>query len=259
MALQLVEEFATELAGVDSGSELAGSLDRIADALGFDHFALALEARTGEDLDPSGVLLHDYPEEWAKVYVTFDLAGRDPVRRACDKSFVGFAWESIGKLVPLTRGDRQMLAVGRECGIGDGYTVPRHLPGLARGSCTFVVRLERQLPRKMLCVAEAIGALALACALRLSAMVRPAPAPRLSDRQRECLLWVARGKTAAETAMILGISPETVVQHLKMARERYEVHCSQSLVLSALFDGLIGFGDVFCWRDDHRSGRHRIV
>jgi DNA-binding CsgD family transcriptional regulator len=259
MALQLVEEFAAELGGIGSDCELARSLDRAAGALGFDHYALALEARTGEDIEPPGVLLHDYPEEWARVYVTFGLAGRDPVRRACDKSFVGFAWESIGKLVPLTRGDRQMLAVGRECGIADGYTVPRHLPGLARGSCTFVVQPDNQLPEKMLCIAEAVGALALACALRLSGMVRSASGPRLSDRQRECLLWVARGKTAAETAIILGISPETVVQHLKMARERYDVHCSQSLVLSALFDGLIGFGDVFCLRDNHRSDCRRIV
>lgn len=259
MPLQLVEKFAAEVSGVNCGSELERSLDRVTDSLGFDHFALALEARTGEGAEPAGVLLHDYPEEWARVYVTFGLAGQDPVRRACDKSFVGFAWKSIDKLVPLTRGDRQMLAVGRECGIADGYTVPRHLPGLARGSCTFVVGPDNQLPRRMLCAAETIGALALACALELSGMVRPAPGPKLSDRQRECLLWVARGKTAAETATILGISPETVVQHLKLARERYEVHCSQSLVLSALFDGLIGFGDVFCWRDDQRSGRRAIA
>ncbi|WP_198045944.1 helix-turn-helix transcriptional regulator, partial [Novosphingobium aquimarinum] len=73
--------------------------------------------------------------------------------------------------------------------------------------------------------------------------------PSLTDRQRECLLWVARGKTAAETAMILEISTETVIQHLKMARERYQVHCKQSLVVAALFDGLIGFADIIRWRD----------
>ena len=84
-------------------------------------------------------------------------------------------------------------------------------------------------------------------------MSRPVALPRLSDRQRECLLWVARGKTAAETAIILGISTETVIQHLKMARERYEVHCSQSLILAAMFDGLIGFGDVFKWQEYFRG------
>jgi hypothetical protein len=34
-----------------------------------------------------------------------------------------------------------------------------------------------------------------------------------------------------------------------MARERYQVHCKQSLVVAALFDGLIGFADIIRWRD----------
>lgn len=250
MYLNLVEECAEELREIETEGELLDSLGRASRRLGFDHFALTLEARTSADNSPE-ILLHDYPDEWAKVYINFDLAGRDPVRRACDKSFAGFAWETIAKLIPMTRGDRQMLAVGKECGIGDGYTVPRHLPGMARGSCSFVVRPQRSLPGPGLMVAEIVGALALTCALKTSGLARSTTSPKLSDRQRECLLWSARGKTASETAAILGISMETVVQHLKMARERYDVHCRQSLILSALFDGLIGFGDVFRWH--HRG------
>ncbi|MBU2605200.1 MAG: autoinducer binding domain-containing protein [Alphaproteobacteria bacterium] len=246
MSLDIAEGFAEELLGVETDSGLKETLKRVCGRLGFDHFALTFETRTGADTSPE-VLLHDYPAEWAKVYITFDLAGKDPVRRACDKSLTGFTWESIDRLVPMTRGDRQMLAVGRECGIGDGYTVPRHLPGLARGSCTFAVRPGGSLPTRWLAVAELVGALALGCAARTSGILRLASNARLSDRQRECLLWTARGKTASETAIILGISEETVVQHLKMARERYGVHCRQSLILSALFDGLIGFGDVIRW------------
>lgn len=231
-----------------SEEDLTRFLARISSRLGFDHFALSLELRSGSRAAP-GLLIHDYPEEWAKVYVGFDLAGQDPVRRACDKSFAGFAWGTMERLIPLTRGDRQMLAVGRECGIGDGFTVPRHLPGLARGTCTFAVRPERALPRRRLGLAEIVGALALTCALGLDPARRSVPAPVLSDRQRECVLWVARGKTAAETAIILGIGTETVVQHLKLARDRYQVHCKQSLVVAALFDGLIGFSDIIRWRD----------
>lgn len=247
MHIYLVEDFAQELLELHSQNELEQSLRRASCRLGFDHFALSLEARASAHDHPE-VLLHDYPDEWAKVYINFDLAGRDPVRRACDRSFTGFAWENLESLIPMTRGDRQMLAVGKECGIGTGYTVPRHLPGMARGTCSFVVRPDKPLPDRGVIIAEFIGALALSCALKISGMLRQVGPAKLSDRQRECLLWTARGKTASETAIILGISSETVIQHLKMARERYEVHCGQSLILSALFDGLIGFGDVFRWR-----------
>lgn len=248
MHQHFAEDFASELIHVATDTQLGDALGQAAKRLGFDHFALSLELRSGST-NAQGLLLHDYPAEWAKVYVGFDLAGQDPVRRACDKSFIGFAWDSIRKLIPLTRGDRQMLSIGRECGLGDGYTVPRHLPGLARGSCTFAVAPDRKLPRPLLTVAETIGTLALSCALGLGPARRDETVPVLSDRQRECLLWVARGKTAAETAIILGISPETVVQHLKMARERYNVHSKQALVIAALFDGLIGFADIIRWRD----------
>jgi len=137
MRLSFAEEFAGELVEIDTQTGLEEALKRTSRFLGFDHFALSLEAYTSAE-KPHEVLLHDYPDEWAKVYINFDLAGRDPVRRACDKSFSGFAWQSIEKMIPMTRGDRQMLAVGRECGIGDGYTIPRHLPGTARGACLLI-------------------------------------------------------------------------------------------------------------------------
>lgn len=252
MTFGLTQDFAARLDEVATDAALEALLCRTIKQLGFDHFALSIEPR-GCETAAADLLLHD--DEWAKVYTAFELAGRDPVRRACDHSFTGFEWSAISRIVPLTRGDRQMLSVGRECGLGDGYTVPRHLPGLARGTCTFVVRPENKLPYRFLPTAEIIGALALACALRLWGLASRPLAPRLSDRQRECLLWVARGKTAAETAIILGISTETVIQHLKIARERYEVHCKQSLILSALFDGVIGFADVFRLRVPHKSVR----
>ncbi|WP_454597769.1 LuxR family transcriptional regulator [Qipengyuania sp. SM2507] len=248
MYANFAEEFATELINVQSDTELSEALAEVSRRLGFDHFALSLELRSGSREAP-GLLLHDYPDEWAKVYVAFDLAGQDPVRRACDKSFIGFAWEMLEQMVPLTRGDRQMLTVGKECGIGNGYTVPRHLPGLARGTCTFAVSPDKDLPRCRLALAEIVGTLALSCALALGPSREAETVPVLSDRQRECLVWTARGKTAAETAIILGIGTETVIQHLKMARERYQVHCKQSLVVAALFDGLIGFADIIRWRD----------
>jgi DNA-binding CsgD family transcriptional regulator len=243
MHAYFADDLVTEFADATSLDELQQALARTSRKLGFDHFALSLELRAAGCHTPS-VLLHDYPREWAMVYTGFDLAGQDPVRRAGDRSFSGFWWRHLERFVPLTRGDRQMLAVGRECGIADGYTIPRHLPGLAHGSCTFAVRPDNQVPRDMLAAAEIAGALALAAALNLSGPAKSGAIPALSDRQRECVLWMARGKTAAETAIILGISLETVNQHLKMSRERYGVHCKQLLVIRAMFDGLIGFRDV---------------
>jgi LuxR family quorum-sensing system transcriptional regulator CciR len=235
--LQCISESRTE-------NSLHDALCAARDMMGFHHFTVSYELRTIEHA-PVGVLLHDYPSEWAKVYVAFDLAGKDPVRRACDKTLTGFAWGNLKSLVPMTQGDRQMLAIGKEVGIADGFTTPRHIPGEGSGSCSFVVNNSAPLPRNMLLTAEILGGVALGAARAILAGSQRVRSPLISDRQRECILWSARGKTAAEIGTILGISEETVIQHLKLARERYDVHSRQSLVLSALFDGIIGFRDIF--------------
>jgi len=248
MTLLLAEDLALQFLEVSTEAALRAVLDSATRQMGFDHYALSYTPRPERALEAS-LLFHDYPEAWARVYTGFDLAGRDPVRRACDKSLCGFEWRNLGQLIPMTCGDRHMLAVGQRCGVGDGYTVPRHIPGEASGSCSFVVRPGVDLPRTRLMAAEIVGGFALTSARRLAGLRQVPAKPVLSDRQRECVVWSARGKSAPEIAIILGISRETVIQHLKMARERYEVHCRQSLVLHALYDGLVGFADVFRWTD----------
>lgn len=44
----------------------------------------------------------------------------------------------------------------------------------------------------------------------------------LSPRERECLLWAAEGKTAWETAVILGLSEHTVRCYLESARHKLD-------------------------------------
>lgn len=41
--------------------------------------------------------------------------------------------------------------------------------------------------------------------------------PVLTPRERQVVQWVAAGKTSAETAIIIGISPRTVEQHVQAA------------------------------------------
>src|SRR5262252_1489230 len=45
---------------------------------------------------------------------------------------------------------------------------------------------------------------------------------KLTGREMECLRWASEGKTARETAMILGISPETARWYLRKVREKMD-------------------------------------
>lgn len=241
----LLEELSARLSGAVSEENLCAALADASTRLGFSHFALAYERRGGGT--PGSLLVHDYPANWARTYVDHNLGRADPVRRAGERSMTGFEWRNLASYVPLTKRDLHMLEMGRQHGLAEGFTVPRHLPGEASGACSFVMTTGTMPEPAMLNVAEILGAVALTAARRIVGGTSPKKRPTLSERQRECVLWTARGKTASEVGAILGISEKTVIQHLKIARDRYAVHCRQMLILCALFDGLIGFSDIYDW------------
>lgn len=45
---------------------------------------------------------------------------------------------------------------------------------------------------------------------------------KLSPREKECLEWAAKGKTAVETGLIIGISRHTVEFHRKSAMSKLD-------------------------------------
>ncbi|GFM28633.1 LuxR family transcriptional regulator [Novosphingobium sp. PY1] len=246
MRIDLAEKLMSEVSSASSRSALFTALENATRLMSFDYFALDYDdCRASNEND--AFLVHDYPPEWARVYQSLGLATQDPVRRTCERSFTSFPWGVSREFTGAVRGDHKILGLSREYGIGDGFTVPRHLPGGVTGSCTFVVRPDAALPVEMLQVADLLGGVALASAHKIAGLHMSASSPGLTDRQRECLLWWGRGKTAAEIAIIMGLSVETVHQHLKLARERYGVDASQSVLACAIAEGLIGPGDIWRW------------
>lgn len=69
--------------------------------------------------------------------------------------------------------------------------------------------------------------------MRIATMHRHPAKATLTPRQREVLGWRSSGKTVAETAMILGITPATVEKHMRLAREALGVDTTPQAVLKA--------------------------
>lgn len=237
-----VNAFVSDVARVKNEEELADALNDIASELGFRFFALMHHAdvrRTSET-----IRLHNYPEGWAQWFEQQQLGASDPVHRASHLTSVGFVWSRLPEMIPLTTRDLDVLKAARATGIGDGFTVPAHVPGEVHGSCSFATEAGKSLPYEHLPLLQLVGAFAFEAARRVRGVRDPRSRPQLTDRQRECVVWAARGKSDWEIARILGLSHETVVQHLKQARERYGVAKRTVLAVHALFDGTIAFLDV---------------
>ena len=111
---------------------------------------------------------------------------------------------------------------------------------------SFAVDAGETFPRELYNVAQLVGGFSFDAARRISGTrdIWAKPGQTLTDRQLDCVLWAARGKTDYEISVILNISHETVIQHLKHARERYGVRKRAMLAVRALYDGLISFADI---------------
>lgn len=66
----------------------------------------------------------------------------------------------------------------------------------------------------------------------------------LRPRERDCLYWAAIGKSAAETAYLLGLKTETVRKYLKTALARLNARTKAQAVAKALQWGLLDLANI---------------
>lgn len=247
MIFETAQQFALAAEAAASIGELNGLLDAIVREMGFHYFALAHHVdvvRTPQ----SAIRIHNYPAEWEAFFDAEELGRSDPVHRASHSRNLGFPWTMLHELIDLTHRDREIIARSKRAGLADGFTVPAHIPGESEGSCSFATTQGRSCRMEWLPLAQFVGTAAFEAARRLSGIRRTDPdRPRLSDRQRDCIYWAARGKSDWEISQILGISHDTAIQYMKEARGRYGVANRTQLAIRALYDGALTFTDAL-WR-----------
>ncbi len=240
-----VQGFAAEAHKLESMSDLSEAVGDITRWLGFDRYAIVNHVDFGRIVP--GIRLTNYPLEFIGRLRELGLT-RDPVLRASERAGIGFSWDQIPTLISLREGDHAYMREAEKHGLANGFTVPNNVPGEILGSCHFAVQDSAALPRTHFAAAQSVGAFGFEAARRLAgeAMAQgptPDPVP-LSQRQRDCLIQVARGKSDSVIAEILGLRPRTVNEYVEAAKRRYVVATRQQLVVRALFNSEISFSEV---------------
>lgn len=242
-----VQDFAVNAQSIGTLEDLHDAVEDISRWLGFDRFAIVNHVDFGRVV-PS-VKVTNYPVEMVGILRERGLM-RDPVLRASERASIGFSWDQLPLLVTPREGDDEYMAECAKLGMAMGFTVPNNVPGEILGSCHFAVSDPARLPRERFAAAQTVGDFGFEAARRLAANAAdagqgPAPDPApLSQRQRDCLVQVARGKSDGVIAEILGLRPRTVNEYVEAAKRRYVVATRQQLVVRALFRSEISFSEV---------------
>lgn len=230
-------------------SDLHGHLERSAVELGFDQFAM------GHHVDLLGpprdaIRLTNYHAGWIDQSLGEGYFTQDPVHLASTRTAMGFLWSDVPTMISMTERQNHILSAARHYGLCNGYTVPVHVPGEYRGTCSFGTRSTEGLRASALPFANLVGSYAFEAARRIMRMRAPVPVsagavPALTDRQRDALVLIARGKADPEIGVLLGISAATAHEHVENVRRAYGNAQRPLLIARALFDGQISYMDVF--------------
>lgn len=246
-SLNEAQAFIDALRNSATSADLALLLEQIGGDMGFRHYALVhhVDHRTA---GPTMVRLENYPPDWVNVFLEKELYSWDPVLLASQTTNAAFAWSDMGGMISMTNRQRDVMKAAAIEGLGNGFTVPAHMPGQISGSCTFAVRTGRDLPRQHLGMVQLVGSFAFQAARTLALAEDPGAAPAgrvaLTPRQLDCIALVGCGKSDWEIARILGLKEDTVTEYLDAARARYGVARRIQLVMRAVHDGHLVLSDL---------------
>jgi DNA-binding CsgD family transcriptional regulator len=257
-----------QFAGFIEGSAKATSTEEVfqflceaGSSLGCDmiaFFALTVEAQyalapTGSDITP--LLASNYPEGYLRRYVQKRQYEIDPVLLLARESLTPVVWGDVVDGMTLSEEQKRLSAERRDSGLYGGVTCPVHGPGAQAFAVCFARDRPGEHDPAHLSALQVLAihfyyAFARAHQTRLqpaNAQMGLADGPPMSltgscvltHREKECLLWTARGKSASTISVILGLSENTINFYVKNAMRKLGTTNRVVAVVLAVRAGLI--------------------
>lgn len=165
----------------------------------------------------------NYPEEWLQRYFSRQYFYTDPVNLWMMERRSPVDWSQLRPAGYLQGRSRDVMNECHEFGIREGLTIPIINTDGQLGGVTFAASEFESTAE----VKSALQLIAVYYFARLQELLEitndNASPPKLTSRERECLHWVAAGKTDWEIGEILFISEITAHKHVESAKRKFGV------------------------------------
>jgi DNA-binding CsgD family transcriptional regulator len=212
-------------------------------SFGFEYYFYAVRLPLSLS-DPYHFGLSGYPRDWRERYDKLGYLKIDPIVRHTMSSSLPVIWDDIDRSEAVVDVFFQEAA---DFGLAHGISSPvagRHgelaLMSIAR-------RIEHPIPRDplvrhRLCTRLHWMATVLHESVRrlvLNHEGAPRVAAPLSEREKDCLMWAADGKTTADIGRALNITERTVLFHIESAGRKLGVSGRHNVISRAVALGEI--------------------
>ncbi|WP_118963907.1 LuxR C-terminal-related transcriptional regulator [Komagataeibacter saccharivorans] len=176
-----------------------------------------------------------YPKQWQEHYVRNNYQKIDPVIDPVNHGLTPYDW----KQVYIRNADqRKIMNEFRDISFQTGHAIPFYLtPSMLL--LVSVASPEKEIDFRTKALLQLIVGQYHTRYCQLAKLLRHDDRPLVTEREQECLLWVAQGKDTTETGSILSISDNTVKHHLKNVMQKLGCHNRVQAVVRAIQLGLI--------------------
>lgn len=186
-------------------------------------------------------IMLNYPDEWQERYFKMGYDRIDPITKKSRTGADAFRWSEVYKDASTTESERRVLDEAAMFGLRSGVTVPLHGPATSFRIMSFAQHRDQEFQNRTITYLQLA---ALHFHLRVTNLENSGAdnqVPILSLREKECVLWTARGKSSWEIGVILGISGNTVNFHLKNAMRKLDASSRTAAAVKAVNIGIIEF------------------
>lgn len=197
--------------------------------------------RRNEPKHSCPTLLTTCSQEWQAYYKTHRVYLIDPAVFMSFNQLIPTDWFDLDQNFPILQ---EFFELIERFDIGEyGLNIPVYGPGdeksvialTAKGLKSDWLTLKRKYMRDFIIIAQLIHDVIN----RLYTKKVDIPEPDLTRREKQCLYWASRGKTVQETALILGISYNTVRAYIESARRALDCYTIAQAVTKAIHFNLL--------------------
>lgn len=201
----------------------------------------------------SPILISNYPEDFSRRYTQAGRHEIDPVLLLAREELSPLVWDDVIGRTPLSADQEALNAERQSAGLYNEVTCPVHGPNGQTYALRFALSQPGPCDRTHLSALQVLAIHSYYAFARVwqsptesassgmadnSQLAMPEPS-LLSQREQECMLWTARGKSASSISVILGLSENTVNFYVKNAMRKLGTTNRVVAVVLAVRKGLI--------------------
>lgn len=243
------ETFALEFGKFLDHTNRVGKSDRLfcllsTFALNFDcpwlaYGKLTSDKRAMKPVRGDAEVMLKYPDAWQERYFEMSYETVDPIIRTSRTRASAFQWSEVYDDASTTDDERRFFDEAATFGMKSGVSVPLHDPDGSLAIMNFAQAGEGEFGNRTVTYLQLA---ALHFHLRIAKSVNSSVGekmPLLSPREKECILWTAKGKSSWEIARILSISMNTVNFHIKNVMRKTETCSRTTAAIKVIGAGII--------------------